>query len=299
MAPKPRVCIVGGDHQRYAEMTWRLQQNFTVQWVSRLSKLQQALAIETTATDTTVVILDVQALATATDALPCVQVLCTPEHHPEVIVLIPARNLPDVKLYLRAGACGCVEKDLSETVEVLSALCIKANSRWYRRCRRLQPSLLQHPLALLGGVVVAVEDPLSAIEGTDAQYLAGPVRALIQRAIEHREGQLMKCIGNGFLALFKTVGQAVQAAATIHQAFIRHPDLSPNHSLRLRSAVHWDTVSCRRTPTQDEITGPAVLQCLRSTEKAGNGQLIFSSQARAMLSQGLERSGVMAPLSHR
>ncbi len=106
---------------------------------------------------------------------------------------------------------------------------------------------------------------------------------LIGRAIEDRDGQVVKTTGDGFFAVFVTASDAVAAAVDAQLALLRDP-WPGTGPLRVRMGVHTGAAELR----DRDYHGPALNRAARLMSAGHGGQLLVS----LVTSEHIRGSGV-------
>ena len=81
-----------------------------------------------------------------------------------------------------------------------------------------------------------------------------------------------KSLGDGFMALFGSAGQAIEAAVSIQQAIEEHNQSTPDNPLSVRIGLNSGDVS----QSEGDAHGTAVHAASRITDKAQGGQILVS-----------------------
>ncbi len=95
--------------------------------------------------------------------------------------------------------------------------------------------------------------------------------SIFSEAIEHSQGKLVKSTGDGGLAVFENVGDAV-AAAVATQTALAHEDWGPTGPIRVRMGIHSGDSEAR----DGDYYGTAVNRAARIMAAGHGGQILMS-----------------------
>ncbi len=101
---------------------------------------------------------------------------------------------------------------------------------------------------------------------------------LLEEAVVTHNGTLLKSMGDGIMASFAEVRDAV-AAAVDAQLRLGHEDFSTVGGLRVRMGIHAGAVHHR----DDDVFGPTVNRSARVMDAGHGGQVLLSDPARQLL----------------
>jgi class 3 adenylate cyclase len=95
---------------------------------------------------------------------------------------------------------------------------------------------------------------------------------LVRSRLETAGGVELKSLGDGFMALFTSAGQAIDAAVSIQQAIEEHNRSDPATPISVRIGLNSGDV----TQSEGDAHGTAVHAAARITDKAQGGQILVS-----------------------
>jgi class 3 adenylate cyclase len=96
---------------------------------------------------------------------------------------------------------------------------------------------------------------------------------LVERMIDHHDGQVVRFEGDGFLASFNSAHGGLHAAVELQRTFSAAGDDGSAHDLRLRIGVHSGFV----IGDGDELLGRNVVLASRIAAYAKGGEILVSS----------------------
>lgn len=102
---------------------------------------------------------------------------------------------------------------------------------------------------------------------------------VVRSQLDAHRGREVKALGDGLLAVFDSVRDALAAAASIQQLLERHNREHPHRVVRVRIGVHPGEV----TAEGDDIFGEAVNAAQRITTKAKGGEILVSDIGRRLV----------------
>jgi adenylate cyclase len=100
-------------------------------------------------------------------------------------------------------------------------------------------------------------------------------------ALQH-QGHLIKEFGDGFLAVFGDVGNALRFARALPMAFCQDKTVS-DEGLSLKLAIHFGQVSVGRTPYGEDVFGRNVNLVARLEGVAARDEIVISDAAMQQL----------------
>jgi class 3 adenylate cyclase/ActR/RegA family two-component response regulator len=276
MTNKPELLALDDNAKILKSITAHLNDTFNVTCARTLDDARKAL-FDGDDVRFSVVAAEMQLSADKDAGLILARELTEKPNRPEVIIFTAHPDFRHVSELMQAGTFGYLKKDGVDAFEQLKALCLKANERWHERFHRIPPTVLNRPIALLFGDLVTPPD----VWGDDTWGVPEPWRRVIRREVKACDGRITKFAGEGFLAIFDTVAQAVKAAFAVQQAMTTCTADSPGH--QLRASIHWGEVERMRTRDWDDITGPLILPCVQLADYLKPGQVGISQDARNAL----------------
>lgn len=141
--------------------------------------------------------------------------------------------------------------------------------------------------AILAADVVGYSSLMSQNEAGTLTRLNSLHRRLVQPEIIRHKGRVVKLMGDGLLAEFPSIVEAVQCAADIQEAVASCPDASaPDRPIRLRIGVNLGDVMVEGT----DILGDGVNVAARLEGLAPPGGLCISAAAHEAIDGKLELS---------
>lgn len=102
---------------------------------------------------------------------------------------------------------------------------------------------------------------------------------VVRSQLDAHRGREVKALGDGLLAVFDSVRDALTAAARIQQLLERHNREHPQRVVRVRIGVHTGEV----TAEGDDVFGEAVNAAQRITTKAKGGEILVSDIGRRLV----------------
>lgn len=118
----------------------------------------------------------------------------------------------------------------------------------------------------------------------------GQLLARVSHLLAIHSGQLIKDIGDGFLAVFEDSVAAIEFAAQLLQTLERNSLLVGNEKIILRMGMHTGMIQLRQTSYGLDIFGEAVNVAARLETCAPVGQLIVSEAVFDTLPDNLQAS---------
>lgn len=131
-------------------------------------------------------------------------------------------------------------------------------------------------------VVILFTDIVSSTSNTvrlgdrGAQEVVRAHNTIVHRGLEDHGGKRVKSTGDGVMAEFGSVSQALLAAATIQRELDAHSTDNPDAALRVRMGVDAGEV----LPEYDDLHGIVVNTAARICERAHGGEVLVSSVVR-------------------
>jgi class 3 adenylate cyclase len=107
---------------------------------------------------------------------------------------------------------------------------------------------------------------------------------LVRDCLAGHQGEVVKSVGDGFMAVFASATAALSAAVELQQIFAQHNARSPDEPLRVRIGVHTGNIY----PTEQDFLGRAVVLAARITGRARGGEILVSAACRGYTA-GLRR----------
>lgn len=273
MKSKPRVLVLDDDLDLLHEVKEHLSDSFDVKDVSRLADARTELEQG----KYRVVITDMRLEEGDEGGLLLAREMSQKENRPEVIILTAYPEISNASKCMQADTFGYVEKAKSNAFEVLETLCLKAHKQWHDRQGRIPHTMLEEPIAILFGQVPVSHDFFA--EEAEAGCLRNLISHVSRTILAKPDEYVTSATTTNFLAIFKTVDRACEAAFAIQKELLKKTLQSLSTSLRLQSAIHWGNIKRLRTEEKDDIMGPDVLVCVRAGENAASGQIVLTESA--------------------
>lgn len=120
-----------------------------------------------------------------------------------------------------------------------------------------------------------------------AQEIVRTHNAIIRRGLEGRGGRVVKSTGDGVMAEFNAVSQAINSAIDIQRLLQAHNDERPDSGIRVRMGIN----AGEPLSEDDDLHGIVVSTAARICEQASGGEILVSNVVRELASgKGLEFS---------
>ena len=102
---------------------------------------------------------------------------------------------------------------------------------------------------------------------------------LVTREIEHHGGRVIKALGDGVLAVFRSPRSAVKSSASIQREVAAHNRSHPEDTLRVRIGINTGEV----LQENDDVFGEAVNAAARISALAQGGQTLVSAMVKDLV----------------
>jgi len=143
-----------------------------------------------------------------------------------------------------------------------------------------RPGLVCSDIANSSGLVAEAGD--LAVRGAVREFFR---RAEQLQAAHH--GRTVKTFGDGFLAVFVDVADALAFAGSLQQSLSRDPIAVAGQRVAARASVHTGPIQLRQTSYGEDVFGDDVNLVARLTDLARPGEVVVSGAARLALSEEL------------
>ncbi len=283
MANKAFLLILDDDADILKEVSECLDGAFEVKIASTIKEARDLVSSVKDQKEVSVLVADMRLQEDEEGGLTLARELFEKEARPEIVILTAHANIANASKCMQVGTYGYVEKGREDTFDLLEDLCIQASKRWHRKWQQIYAPMLDGPVALLFGEIVTSSDPYVSIGESDTISMERTLHRSIYQETEAHDGYVTKFTGDGFLAIFENIEQAVKASLAMQRRLTCDLFTNSDIVLQLRESIHWGEVSRLRVLDGDDITGEAVLECIRAVEKADSGQVVISQKARDVL----------------
>lgn len=115
--------------------------------------------------------------------------------------------------------------------------------------------------------------------------------AVLRDAVESSNGQVVKTMGDGFMAVFGSAVDGVSACLKAQQA-LAHESWGQTGALRVRMALHAGEAATR----EGDYYGPTLNRTARIMSAGHGGQVLLSAAAAALVMDGLPDSATLRDL---
>ncbi|MBI4764965.1 MAG: hypothetical protein HY787_10210 [Deltaproteobacteria bacterium] len=150
--------------------------------------------------------------------------------------------------------------------------------------RKAEPGVAQERIsAIVFGDIVGSSAMMRTLGELDFGQFLKHYFVRVDGIVRKHEGDLLKFLGDSFLAVFSTSDDAVAFAFDLGKT--RLDDAIPKApTIQIRFGIHFGPVSIRRTPYGEDVFGKAVVIAARLADAAGLGEILLSSTAMSSLS---------------
>lgn len=113
-----------------------------------------------------------------------------------------------------------------------------------------------------------------------AQEMVRAHNSIVRRGLEGRDGRIVKSTGDGVMAEFRSVTQAIACAVDIQQAIQAHNDAKPDAAVLVRIGVN----AGEPLSEEDDLHGIVVATAARICDQAAGGEVLVSNVVRELAS---------------
>ena len=283
MDNKPHALILDDDPDVLKEVAASLSDHFNVERASTLDAARDILSKEEVTDEISVAVIDMRLPEGKEAGLTLIEELSKRKERPETIILTAYLTFDNVNKCAQAGAFGYIEKGKEDTYALLEQTCIQASKRWYRRHYRIFPSLTKGPVALLcWDVTHTALHLLDDAEEREAKRIIATFQQAIAPEVETHEGYLTKESDDNFVAVFRTVDNALQTALVIQRNLGEATSASSPPPLQFRASVHWGEMP-QQPQERQEVERSVMWIGVKALAQATPGQVVLTQQAQAAL----------------
>jgi class 3 adenylate cyclase/CheY-like chemotaxis protein len=133
--------------------------------------------------------------------------------------------------------------------------------------------------------LVSSTELMSGLGTRTAEKVRGRHFASIRGALAVHRGLEVKTLGDGFMAIFESAGDALACAITMQRTVTRDNDAREDGHLGMRVGLSVGDV----TEEGGDYFGMAVVQASRLCSEAGEGQILVSDVLRLLVGDGTHR----------
>lgn len=161
---------------------------------------------------------------------------------------------------------------------------------------RREPAPVPQQLAMIFADLVGTAT-IAATLGDLA--VVGALQAFFQRVASLQtvhHGWIIKTFGDGFLALFEDVADALHFATALQRSLAHEPLLLAGQCMALRVSLHVGAVTLMKTSYGDDVFGTDVNVAASLESHAQPGQIVVSDAVCQLLSR--EQQALLGPREH-